>query len=44
MQNRKRAPPPESAGDAFDRQRVIPGFDQTLVEAQGKWARLAGQG
>ena len=31
---RKRPPPPELPSDPFDRQRVIPLFDQTKVEAQ----------
>ncbi|CAJ1455438.1 unnamed protein product [Effrenium voratum] len=34
IQNRKRPPPDEVPGDVFDRQRVIPGFDQALIERQ----------
>lgn len=34
LENRKRPPPYERTGDAFDRQRVIPGFDQALIERQ----------
>ncbi|CAE7839966.1 MOCS3-1 [Symbiodinium sp. CCMP2592] len=34
IENRKRPPPEEVPGDAFDRQRVIPGFDQGLIERQ----------
>ena len=29
---RKRAPPPEVPGDAFDRQRAVPDFDQGVVQ------------
>jgi len=32
--NRKRPPPEEIPGDVFDRQRVICGFDQGLIERQ----------
>ncbi|CAK8992526.1 unnamed protein product [Durusdinium trenchii] len=34
IENRKRPPPDEVPGDVFDRQRVIPGFDQGLMERQ----------
>jgi len=34
IENRKRPPPNEIPGDAFDRQRVICGFDQGLIERQ----------
>lgn len=34
IENRKRPPPAEVPGDVFDRQRVIPGFDQGLIERQ----------
>ncbi|CAE8611416.1 unnamed protein product [Polarella glacialis] len=34
LENRKRPPPTEVPGDAFDRQRVICGFDQGLIERQ----------
>eukprot|EP01063_Lacrimia_lanifica_P011210 TRINITY_DN18017_c0_g1_i1.p1 TRINITY_DN18017_c0_g1~~TRINITY_DN18017_c0_g1_i1.p1 ORF type:complete len:890 (+),score=247.41 TRINITY_DN18017_c0_g1_i1:50-2719(+) len=34
MATRKKAPPQEVPGDAFDRQRVIPDFDQALVQRQ----------
>lgn len=34
IHNRKRPPPEEVPGDAFDRQRVMYGFDQGLIERQ----------
>ncbi|CAL1141600.1 unnamed protein product [Cladocopium goreaui] len=34
IENRKRPPPEEIPGDVFDRQRVIPDFDQGLIERQ----------
>lgn len=34
IQNRKRPPPDEVPGDIFDRQRVMCGFDQGLIERQ----------
>jgi hypothetical protein len=34
IENRKKRPHDEISGDAFDRQRVIVGFDQPLVERQ----------
>eukprot|EP00930_Biecheleria_cincta_P096701 TRINITY_DN88510_c0_g1_i1.p1 TRINITY_DN88510_c0_g1~~TRINITY_DN88510_c0_g1_i1.p1 ORF type:complete len:962 (+),score=135.46 TRINITY_DN88510_c0_g1_i1:366-3251(+) len=34
IENRKKPPPEEIPGDVFDRQRVIPGFDQGLIERE----------
>lgn len=34
MENRTEPPLPEVPGDAFDRQRVIPDFNQSLIESQ----------
>jgi hypothetical protein len=34
IENRKKPPLPADPNDVFDRQRVIPGFDQGLIERQ----------